>query len=105
MSLPAVSCEGLLTPAVVGVHRLEPWFTHTGGGRRPHPLAVLPTEHGGRGLARGGGVWHAHALGLLHQRVRERLGEGGEGAGDGGTLLEEDADGEQGHTRALSLER
>ncbi len=37
--------------------------------------------------------------------MRQRLGEGGEGAGDGGALLEEDADGEQGHARALSLER
>lgn len=37
--------------------------------------------------------------------MRERLGEGGERAGDGGALLEEDADGQQGHTRALSLER
>lgn len=77
-----------------------------GGGGLAHPLAVLPAEELG-GAGPGpllGGVLHAHALRLLHQGAGDGLGEGGEGADQGGALLEEDPDGEQGHAGPLGLE-
>lgn len=85
---------------------LVAWEAGAGGGRLAHPLAVLPAEElgwAGPGPLLGG-VLHAHALRLLHQAAGHGLGEGGESADQGGALLEEDPDGEQGHAGTLSLE-
>ncbi|KAF3840871.1 hypothetical protein F7725_006733 [Dissostichus mawsoni] len=82
------------------------WHAGTGSCRLAHPLTVFPAEElrGPRSRPLLGGVLHTHTLRLLHQGAGDGLWEGGKSTDQGGTLLEEDPDGQQGHAGALSLE-